>query len=517
MAVGTPDNATQVEDRIKADVQREAPDSNPYVTVHWLRSLIAGIARRIFDFYLDLTRTERRVMPDTADAETAPRWGNIYVGPINPASNSSGQLVVTGVAGGAVGIGVVLTAEGKEFTVTLGGTINAQNLSITSITRSGGVATVVTVADHNLSSFVPVTISGVDQAEYNTVDAAITVTGLNTFTYEVTGAPATPATGVLLSSFTTANVEIESADFGADTNLVVDSPVKLQSPIVDVDDTLYVTFGAIGGGSDEELTEEYISRYLDKIRNPVAHFNEADIISTAKEVPGVTRVFVQSAGTEVGTIDISSLTRSGNVATAVTTTPHGFEDGQVTSINGAVEPEYNVTRSRIIVEDDVTFHYVVFGAPSTPATGATIVSATSVPLGQVSTYFMRDNDPDPIPTASEVQVVKDKLDEIRPANTSVDDNLVNAPTPVTIDYTFTELVPDTPTMRSALDENLQQFHDEQVSVGIDVDEDAYRAAIKNTVDPDTGDTVLSFGLSAPAGDITINGGEIAVKGAVTFP
>ena len=60
MSVGTPDESTQVEDRIKADVQREAPDSNPYVRVHWLRSLIAGIARRIFDFYQDLTRTEAR-------------------------------------------------------------------------------------------------------------------------------------------------------------------------------------------------------------------------------------------------------------------------------------------------------------------------------------------------------------------------------------------------------------------------------------------------------------------------
>ena len=71
MGVGTPDSATQVEDRIKADVQREAPDSNPYLTVHWLRSLIAGIARRIFDFYLDLNRTETRLFPDTAA-----RWQN---------------------------------------------------------------------------------------------------------------------------------------------------------------------------------------------------------------------------------------------------------------------------------------------------------------------------------------------------------------------------------------------------------------------------------------------------------
>lgn len=516
MAVGTPDTSTQVEDRIKADVQREALDSNPYVTVHWLRSLIAGIARRIFDFYLDLTRVERRLMPDTADAETALRWGNTYIGPENPASNSSGQLVATGTVGGTIGVGETLTAEGKEFTVTSGGTINTQSLSITSITRSGGVATATTASEHNLSSFVPVTLSGADQAEYNVTDTAIVVTGLNSFTYQVAGSPVTPATGTLLSSFTAGNVEIQSTDFGDATNLDVDSPVGLQSPIVDVDDTLYVTFGAIGGGTDEETTGDYKTRYLDKIRNPVAHFNASDIISKAKEIPGVTRVFVQSAGTEVGTIAVTSINRSGNVATVVTPVPHGFEDGQISSIAGAGEAEYNVTRTRIIVEDSATFHYVVFGDPSTPATGGAIAATTIIPFGQVSTFFMRDNDPDPIPTASEVQAVKDAIDAILPANTATEDNFVSAPVPVTVDYTFLSVTPDTSTMRTALSANLQQFHDEQTSVGVDVDEDAYRAAIKNTVDPDTGDIVLSFTLSVPVGDITINAGEIAVRGAVTF-
>jgi uncharacterized phage protein gp47/JayE len=363
---------------------------------------------------------------------------------------------------------------------------------------------------------VPVTTSGADQSEYNLTDTAIIVTGLDTFDYEVAGSPATPATGTILVDFTTANVTVDSVGFGADTNLDLDTPVKLQSPIVNVDDTLYVTFAAVGGGTDGETTEDYKARYLDKIRNPVAHFNKADIVAEAKEVAGVTRVFVKSAGTEVGTVAVTSITRSGNVATVITTTPHGFEDGQVTSIAGAVEPEYNVTRTRIIIEDDDTFHYVVFGAPSTPATG-TITSTTSIPLGQVVTYFMRDNDPDPIPSASEVQAVKDKLDEILPANTSTDDNIVLAPIAAPEDYTFTALEPNTPTMQAAVDANLSQFYDEQVEVGVDVDEDAYRAAIKNTVDPDTGDIVQTFELSTPTGDIAIGSGEIATKGAITWP
>lgn len=515
MSVGTPDDSTQVEDRIKADVQREAPDSNPYVKVHWLRSLIAGIARRIFDFYQDLNRTETRLFPDTADEETAPRWGNIYVGPENPASGAFGQLAATGTVGGAIGIGVVLTAGGLEYTATTSDTISARIINVLSITRTGVTATVTTSSAHDLSSFVPVTISGADQTEYNVTDTEILVTGLDTFTYTVSGSPTTPATGTILASFTTATVDVESVDFGVETNLDADSPVKLQSPIVDVDDTLHVTFGAVGGGTDEESTADYKARYLDKIRNPVAHFNESDIVAKAKEVSGVTRVFVEPAGTEVGTIALSSLTRSGNVATATTVSPHGFSNGQVTSITGADQSDYNVSNTRIIIEDDTIFHYVVLGTPTTPATG-TINAATSIPLGQVRTFFMRDNDPDPIPTASEVTTVQNALNEILPANTSVNDNIVSAPTGLTIPYVFTNLTPNTPTMQTAVNANIAQFHDEQTTVGVNVDEDAYRAAIINTVDPDTGDTVQTFTLSTPTGDIAVNSGEIAIKGTVTF-
>lgn len=516
MSVGTPDNAPQVENRIKADVQREAPDANPYVSVHWLRSLIAGIARRIFDFYLDLTRTELRLMPDTADAETAPRWGNIYVGPSNPASSSSGQLAATGTAGGTIAAATTLTAEGQEFTVTAGGVISAQSISVTSITRSGTTATVTTADPHGLSSFVPVTISGAVPSDYNLTDTEIVVTSLNTFTYEVAGSPSTPATGTILAAFTAVNVSVESVDFGIETNLNGDSPVKLQSPIVNVDDTLYVTFGAVGGGADAETTEDYKTRYLDKIRNPVAHFNASDIIAKAKEITGVTRVFPKPAGTEIGTVAVTSITRNANVATVTTTTPHSLVDGQSTSITGAVEPEYNVASARVIVEDVNTFSYNVFGSPTSPATG-TILATTAVPPGQVITYFMRDDDVDPIPTASEIQDVKDELDGILPATTSTNDNIVLAPIALPIAHIFTAISPDTSTMRAAVEANLDQFYAEQVDVGVNIEEDAYRAAIQNTVDPDTGDVVLSFTLSTPTGPIPVAGGELATRGTVTWP
>ena len=116
-----------------------------------------------------------------------------------------------------------------------------------------------------------------------------------------------------------------------------------------------------------------------------------------------------------------------------------------------------------------------------------------------------------------MQTVKDALDTIRPANTSINDNIVKAPDPITIDYIFTELTPNTVTMRSAVEANIEQFYEEQTTVGVNVDEDAYRSAIINTVDTETGDTVQTFELSTPSGDISVSSGQIAVKGSVTFP
>lgn len=67
--------------------------------------------------------------------------------------------------------------------------------SVTSITRSGNVAT-VTLTNHGYATGQTVTLSGAVPYAYN-VTGPITVTGASTFTYLVSGAPTTPATGAI--------------------------------------------------------------------------------------------------------------------------------------------------------------------------------------------------------------------------------------------------------------------------------------------------------------------------------
>lgn len=69
---------------------------------------------------------------------------------------------------------------------------------VTSITRSGATAT-VTCVGHGYADAAEVTIAGADQAEYNGAHT-ISLIDPNTFSYAVSGTPATPATGTITAS-----------------------------------------------------------------------------------------------------------------------------------------------------------------------------------------------------------------------------------------------------------------------------------------------------------------------------
>lgn len=137
-------------------------------------------------------------------------------------------------------------------------------------------------------------------------------------------------------------------------------------------------------------------------------------------------------------------------------------------------------------------------------------------IGAVTVLFVRDNDDNIIPSAGEVQDVKDAIVEILQASSDESDVVVTAPTPVTTGYTFSAISPNTPTIKIAIEENLKAFYEDQVTFETDITEDKYRGAIINTIDPDTGDTLDSFTLSSPSGDIIVTTDEIGILGDVTF-
>jgi uncharacterized phage protein gp47/JayE len=439
VALTTPEDVAEVIDRAIADVELALAEfgGKPSLSNSWLKALIVALSNRVFDFYYALDVAALEALPDTA-VENLDRWAAIWGVTRTPGAPSNGNAVAVGVLGSVVQGGAIVAAgDGKQYRVDVDSEVTAKSLSVASITRVGQVATLTTTSPHGLGTNVRISVVGAAQSEYNVVDVfVLSIASPTVITYAVAGAPATPATGTILLEFDSAVLALESVEPGSAQDQPFDSALKLESPIAGVDDVVRVDFDELGGGADRELDAALRERLLERIQNPIAHFNVAEITAVAKSIPGVTRVFVQE-----------------------------------------ITPQ----------------------------------------VGQVTIYFTRDNDDDPIPNGAEVAAVEAVIQAIRPANSDEDDVFVFAPTPVTVNFTFTALSPNTASMKTAIEANLRQLFEERTSVGVSVIQDAYRSAIFNTVDVETGDEVESFTLTAPSGTIVVAAGQIAVMGNVVFP
>jgi uncharacterized phage protein gp47/JayE len=437
MAIQVPENRKEVSDRIKTDVQNNLPQSNPFLSNSWFAALIQGFAGRIYDIYYQIKNILfPNLFINTATlTETIERWADIYGIVRNPATQAEGNITATGTASTVIpdntefqsSAGIVLKTQGSA-------TITAQSISVSSLTRVGTTVTATTASNHALTTGVSVTISGAVETDYNGT-FEIVVTALNKFTYEITGTPTSPATGTILAGFTIADLSVKTDDFGQSANLSAGDTVTVTTPIAGMDSEAVVQFGEVAGGTDIETDASLQQRVLFKIQNPTSHFNSASIELKAKEISGVTRVWI-------------------------------FE--------------------------------------ATPS------------AGKVEIYFTRDNDDNIIPSGAEITETKNKILEIKPAHTPDSYVIVNAPTAVNIDFTFSSLSPNTTSMQSSINTSLQQFFREEVNVGENITEDKYRAAIQNTIDNETGEKVISFTLSTPTTDISISSGELGVLGTVTF-
>ncbi|MGR3179822.1 MAG: baseplate J/gp47 family protein [Candidatus Anammoxibacter sp.] len=421
-------------DRTRSDVRNQLPDSDPTVFGSFVRAFSDSLASRAFDLVLLIEQSLEQFFPQTATGEFIERWAG-YDGLTRLAATPGvGNVIFEGTAGTAIPINTILTSTTGELYTTQAGVSIATNVfNITTLTRNGTTAT-ATAAGHPLASGVTLTVAGANEAEYNG-SFVITVIDANTFTYEVTGTPATPATGTITGTIDNIRVLIQSQNNGQALNLDSGASVTLQTPIANVNSISFVTFDGIAGGTDDETDDLLRARVLDSRANPVANFNEGAIVKQAKKIAGVTSVFVKKI------------------------TPN---------------------------------------------------------IGDVTIFFLRENDVNPLPSASEITAVKDSILLILPATSDENNVIVQAPTFVTTDYVFSAISPDTPTMRTSIGNSLKAFYEDKVKFETDITQDQYRAAIIETQDTETGIFLDSFTLSAPAGDISITTGEIGNLGTVTF-
>ncbi len=430
-----PSDSAKLKNRSLTDIARALPETaNPFLEESWMGAVGIANADRVFEFYKQLAILEQEAIPITADQKLE-LWASVWGITLNPATKSTGTIVATGTAGSVIPQETELQSSGGEsFTVANDVTITEKTVQLLSLTSVGTVASFTLLSDQSLFTDISVNFSGADQTEYNGT-FPITVTGTATGTFEIPFAAVTPATGTITATFTSADMVVQSVGFGQSQNLAFNEKVTFSTPVVGVDAAAFVDFGEVGGGTDQETKDELRDRMLDRIQNPVAMFNVSAITAKAKEVPGVTDVFV-----------------------------------------------FEITPN----------------------------------VGQVTIYFIRGNDENPIPSGSEVATVKNEILTIKPANTSDDDVIVSAPTPVNTIFVFSALSPNTATMQSAIEENLTAYFLDNAEVEIGLTQDAYRSVIINTVDA-TGAKVDSFTLSSPVGTIGGGAGEYPIYSGSVFP
>lgn len=114
------------------------------------------------------------------------------------------------------------------------------------------------------------------------------------------------AAGGVLTGAGTMLVEVIATTDGLAGNALAESPLEIISG-VEGDALAEVDAGGIAGGTDVEDVESFRERILFRKRNPPHSGAAADYVMWAKELAGVTRVFVEPLWSGVGTVRVFPL------------------------------------------------------------------------------------------------------------------------------------------------------------------------------------------------------------------
>lgn len=414
----------------------------------FIGAFVKAFGSAIADFYVTFKRyADREPFPQTATGEflTHGWWRDITKLSPNPAAPAHGYVAVTGTNGATVPAGSEFTSSGTTFKAMTSATISLQSQAAhTLIYDAGSGRCIFTTASNTfLAPGMTVVISGAVPSQYNGT-FQIDVTDNDDITYTPLSAPAsTPATGTPLVTATFAGVLVEATTVGQRTNEDSGTSLAASGSLSGVDSTAIVGFGGLSGGTDAETADSYRARVLEALGTDFGMFSADEIRIVARQVPGVTRVFVRSA-----------------------------------SLSPAA------------------------GYPQE---------------GQVKIAFLRDDDVNPIPSAQEVNDVRDRiLAFLLPAHTAAEDVTVMSPIPNFINFSFASITPDTPGMRRGIVASLTQFFRESAEWGGEIALLDYQCAIKEAFDSETRQRLKSFVLTSPSANITIGYDDYPLLGTVTF-
>lgn len=426
-------------EQARAELQTQLPGIDPTIGGSWARAFVDGSAvMALVTTYL-VRDLEQQLFPQTSTGEFLDIWGGYEGLERLAASAASGYCTLEGVAGTNIPAATeFLGSNGYTYVTQTDTNIATVSQNIQSIQRSGSVATCTCLNAHHLATGVTLTISGADQAEYN-VTAQVVVVSDTQYQYDVSGSPATPATGATIQhTGVFASIPVEANTTGGDTGMLSGGQISNETY-----GTAVIQYDGLSGGSSTETDSTYRQRILLSRSSISGVFTPDQVKLAAMSVSGNTRVFVK-------------------------------------------KPEFGAT-----------------GGYADPGPG------------QVSVFVLRDD-------GAFTQTLIDKTKQViiddgsMPAEMAEDDLFVQAPTGVPVNFSFTSLSPDTSTMRSAIQAQLEAYFNDTVDFEQTITTTEYLCAIQSTMSISTGEYIKSFSLSSPSGDIAVGSGEIAILGSVSY-
>jgi uncharacterized phage protein gp47/JayE len=298
--INFPQSFTEVLNRLRNDFQSSNSDSNPFLRTGFLKSLLDSHAGRYFDIYRKTKEVLNEAFIATSSEMGLTQHANQFGLTLRAATVSSGAIIATGVLNETIPSGTeFVSSNGDIFTSTAASSVTNQLITITSITQSGGLAT-VTAISHQMASGFDVTISGANQTDYNGTFTIKSVTA-DTFTYSVPSGTVSPATGAITAQSLRAIVFIEANIGGINGNLSANETLDFVVTNPNLNSETAVIFSGLTGGADEETIPNFKTRVLNFAREPVAPFNVPNIENKIKEaVPTATRVFVNEITPSAG-------------------------------------------------------------------------------------------------------------------------------------------------------------------------------------------------------------------------
>lgn len=288
--------------RSQTDVQAELDNFNPSLKNSFINSFVISNAGRFKELYGQIDLLALRLLLLTSENDFLDAWGSIWSVIRQEATQATGDVIATGTAGIVIPNGsVFISDESLKYTSNADATITATN-RIANLNVASLIVT-ATLADHGLATGVSVLVTGASNSAINgNFDIVVIDADSFEFTLETTIPDGDYGDGNIIVNYATVNVT--SDDYSSDTNLNDGTSISLETSITGVNDSVFVGFSGVSGGTDVETDAAYRSRVLFRTRNPVSFFSESYIKDVLFELSYITRVWVlkNNPGTNFVTI-----------------------------------------------------------------------------------------------------------------------------------------------------------------------------------------------------------------------